>query len=334
MLFMWSFMLWPLLLVPFVIALYFILLPRRKSFALRYSSLSLIREAAGKSSRIRRHLAPFLFLLALIAILIGSARPVALVTLPSQEGVIMLAMDVSGSMGAADLEPNRMAAAQEAAIAFVNQVPATISIGVVSFNESAALVQQPTLNRQDVVKAIERLTPTTGTAIGSGLDTALAAIYELSGQKFLSASASNGNGQAAMLSGQQVDVPSAIVLLTDGENTSGPLPIEVAQVAAQRGIPLHTVGIGKPEGAIVERDGQSIHTSLDADLLQAIAKKTRGTFSVASTASDLRAVYESLSTRLVLKADQTEITVVLLGVAGMLSLLAAMLSVFWFGRLI
>lgn len=227
-----------------------------------------------------------------------------------------------------------MAAAQAAAIAFLNQVPATISIGVVSFNEGASLVQQPTLNRRDVVKAIERLTPTTGTAIGTGLDKALAAIYELSNQKFQSVSASNGNNQAALLSEQRIDVPSAIVLLTDGENTSGPAPIEVAQAAARRGVPVHTVGIGKPEGTVVERDGQSIHTSLDADTLKAIAKATGGTFSITSSANDLRSVYESLSTRLVLKSDQTEITVVLLGVAGILSLLAALLSVFWFGRLV
>src|SRR6266567_3402675 len=168
MTFLWPEMLWLLLIVPLLVAGYFYLLRRKQESALRYASLSMVKEAIG-AQRFRRHIPPLLFLLALIAMLVAVARPAAVVTLPSQHQTIILAMDVSGSMRAVDVQPNRISAAQAAAKAFVAEQPSNVRIGVVSFAATASVVQTPTQNRDDIVAAIDRFQLQRGTAIGSGI---------------------------------------------------------------------------------------------------------------------------------------------------------------------
>ena len=177
MTFLWPEMLWLLLLVPALVAGYFYLLRRKQQTALKYASLSMVKEAMGAGQRFRRHIPPLLFLLALIAMLVAVARPAAVVTLPSQHQTIILAMDVSGSMRAVDVQPNRITAAQAAAKAFVAEQPSNVRIGVVSFAGTAAVVQVPTHNREDIIAAIDRFQLQRGTAIGSGIIVSLATIF-------------------------------------------------------------------------------------------------------------------------------------------------------------
>src|SRR5438067_12944697 len=175
--FLWPEMLWLLLMVPALVAAYFFLLRRKKEDALQYASLSMVKEAMGTGQRFRRHIPPLLFLVALIAMIVAIARPAAVVTLPSQHQTIILAMDVSGSMRATDVEPNRISAAQAAAKAFVAEQPSSVLIGVVSFAATASVVQPPTHNREDILAAIDRFQLQRGTAIGSGILVALKMIF-------------------------------------------------------------------------------------------------------------------------------------------------------------
>ena len=177
MTFLWPEMLWLLLLVPALVAGYFYILKRKQRAALRYASLSILKEAMGGGQRYRRHIPPLLFLLALTAMIVAVARPAALVTLPSQHRTIILAMDVSGSMRATDVEPNRITAAQNAAKAFIRDQPSNVRIGIVSFAGTASVVQAPTQNREDLIAAIDRFQLQRATAIGSGIIVSLATIF-------------------------------------------------------------------------------------------------------------------------------------------------------------
>src|SRR5919112_1493810 len=170
-------LLWLLVAVPLLVAAYVLLLQRRKPAAVRLASVAVIREALGRGHRVRRHLPPLLLLLALAAMLLAIARPTAVITLPSEQRTIILAIDVSLSMRATDVEPNRLVAAQEAAKAFIEQQPADVRLGIVSFAGTALLVQSPTQNREDLIGAIDRLELQRHTAIGSGLIVSLATIF-------------------------------------------------------------------------------------------------------------------------------------------------------------
>ena len=176
--FQWPTMLWSLLAIPVLIVLYILAQRRRQRYALRYASLSLVKEALGRGPGWRRHLPPALFLVGLTVMLIALARPMSVVTLPSDEGTVILTMDVSGSMRADDLKPNRLEAAKAAARSFVEKQRPGVKIGVVSFSDNAFLVQAPTKDKEAVVASINRLTPQRGTAIGSALLTSLDAIFE------------------------------------------------------------------------------------------------------------------------------------------------------------
>lgn len=346
--FIWPFMLFLLLLIPLLVIVYVLLQRRRQKYALRYASLSLVKEALGRGPGWRRHVPPAIFLLALTAMIIALARPEAETLVPSAEGTIILAIDVSGSMIATDLNPNRLEAAKAAARAFVDKQPDTVQVAVVSFSDNAFVVQPPTDDKDALLAAINRLQWQRGTAIGRGLVASLEAIAEktgqggeinlqvLSGNGNSSGSGSGGSGSAEppptpMPKGQYQN--AIVVLLTDGENNQWPEPVDIAQIAADRGIRVYTVGIGSEEGAIVRIQGRAIRTRLDEQTLQTIAEMTDGQYFNAQTETDLVKVYENLSTNLVLKTDKTEITAYVTGIAVLLSLLAGALSLLWFNRL-
>lgn len=346
--FIWPFMLFLLLLIPLLVIVYILLQRRRQKYALRYASLSLVKEALGRGPGWRRHVPPAIFLLALTAMIIALARPEAETLVPSAEGTIILAIDVSGSMIATDLNPNRLEAAKAAARAFVDKQPDTVQVAVVSFSDNAFVVQPPTDDKDALLAAINRLQWQRGTAIGRGLVASLEAIAEktgqggeinlqvLSGNGNSSGSGSGGSGSAEppptpMPKGQYQN--AIVVLLTDGENNQWPEPVDIAQIAADRGIRVYTVGIGSEEGAIVRIQGRAIRTRLDEQTLQTIAEMTDGQYFNAQTETDLVKVYENLSTNLVLKTDKTEITAYVTGIAVLLSLLAGALSLLWFNRL-
>jgi Ca-activated chloride channel family protein len=345
--FLWPELLWLLLAVPALIGMYFLLLRREKGRLRRYASLAMIRDAIGTGQGIRRHLPPLLFLLALVLLLVAIARPTAIVTLPSQHDTIILAMDVSGSMRATDVAPSRIVAAQNAARAFVADQPASARIGVVSFAATASVVQPPTHNREDILAAIDRFQLQRGTAIGSGILVALKTIFpeveiDLRASNAREAAGRGGPLDRAGELGESAakTVPpgsytaAAIILLSDGQTTTGPNPIEAARVAAEHGVRVYTVGIGTANGQILGSEGWSMRVRLDEEALKTIADITRGGYFYASNASELNTVYQSLNTRLSLETRQTEITALLAAAAALTALLAAFLSMLWFNRIL
>ncbi len=175
--FVWPSMLWLLVLLPGLVALYLWLLRRRSRSALRFASLGLVKEALGPGQRLRRHVPPALLLAALALMIVAVARPTTVLTLPSQHDTVVLAMDVSRSMLAEDVKPTRMAAAQEAARAFVAAQPRDTRIAIVTFAATASLVQPPTQNREDLLAAIDRFQLQRGTAVGSGIVVSLATLF-------------------------------------------------------------------------------------------------------------------------------------------------------------
>jgi Ca-activated chloride channel homolog len=340
--FLWPNALWMLLLVPLLVVAYVVLLNRRKKNAVSYASLALVKQAMGKTSRWRRHLPPLLMLMAIAVLLFAAARPTAVIKLPSQQETIILAMDVSGSMRAADVLPSRLAASQEAAKSFVADLPRHVRIGVVSFAGTAAVVQAPTLSREDVVAAIDRFQLQRGTAIGSGIVLSLATLFpdagidlsQITGQRLMPGPL--GEKQDPAKSFKPVEPGSyntgAIILLTDGQRTTGPDPLDAAKMAAERGVRVYTVGIGTTQGEIIGFEGWSMRVRLDEETLKNIALLTRAEYFFAGTAADLKKVYEGLSSKLVVEKKETEITALFAALGALLAIVGAALSVWWFGR--
>lgn len=336
--FLWPYMLWLLLLVPVLIAAYVWAQRRRQRYALRYASLSLVKEALGKGPGFRRHIPPILFLLGLAVMIVALARPEAVVRVPSEEGTIILSIDTSGSMAADDLNPSRMDAAKAAANAFVERQPKSVRIGVVSFSDDAFVVQAPTNDQDAVLAAIDRLYPQRGTAIGRGLQASLNAIFETPDSPNPATNSSSAQADASPTPTpppvpKGTYVPAIVVLLTDGENNLGPDPAEVAQQAADRGVRVYTIGIGSKEGSVLHIQGRSIRTRLDEDLLKQVAETANGAYYNATNEGDLQKIYENLGTRLVLKTEKTEVTAGLTGIAAALSILGGAFSLLWFNRL-
>ncbi|MFH1650667.1 MAG: VWA domain-containing protein [Chloroflexota bacterium] len=339
--FLWIQLLWLLLLVPVLVAAYVLLQRRRKKYALRYSSISLVKEALGRGPGMRRHIPPLLFLIGVITMIVAVARPVATITLPSQQATVILAIDVSGSMRAEDVKPNRIEAAKSAARLFVEKQPRNVLIGVVSFSGGASIVQTPTIDKESVLAAINRLVPQRRTAIGSGILTSLDAIFEEEEpDQALDVSPSNRDAPLApepppSLAPEQRKsfAPAAVILLSDGVSTTGPNPLEVVPEAMSRGVRIYTVGLGTPEGTILNTRGYSIRVRLDEETLKRIAEQTDGSYFKAENETDLSKIYGDLGTQLVLKPEKTEITAGFTGAAVVILLAAGVLSMLWFNRL-
>jgi len=347
MTFLWPEMLWLLLIVPALVAAYFYLLRRKQQAALRYASLSMVKEAMGPGLRFRRHIPPLLFLLALIVMIVAIARPAAIITLPSQHQTIILAMDVSGSMRAMDVQPDRISAAQAAAKAFVADQPSSVRIGVVSFAATASVVQPPTQNRDDIIGAIDRFQLQRGTAIGSGIIVSLATIFPEAGIDVSSMIYGRDTPHGVPLDqahkGEKptfTPVPpgsytsAAIILLTDGQRTTGPDSIEAARMAADRGVRIFTVGIGTTNGETIGFEGWSMRVRLDEETLKTIANMTRGEYFYAGTATDLKKVYQSLNSRLELEKKNMEISALFSAAAAVVALISGLLSLLWFNRIL
>jgi Ca-activated chloride channel family protein len=335
--------LWPgnlvlIVVVPALIAAYIWAQRRRQKYALRYASLSLVREALGKGPGRKRHVPPALFLTALFFMLLGTARPETVVVVPVQEGTVILALDVSGSMLAEDLKPNRMEAAKDAAKAFVIRQGTDVKLGVVAFSGDAQVVQSPTKDKDLVIAAINRLRPQRATAIGRGILASLDAIFEDSEETppsvlALRRLAGDPTGPTPPPIAKGSDRTATIVLLSDGQNNQFPAPQQVIEDAATRGIRVYTVGVGSADGTVVRIQGRSVRTRLDEATLKQIAELTEGQYYNASNERDLRAVYENLSTQLVFRQQHTEVTAILSAIAAILSIIGGALSLLWFNRI-
>jgi len=342
MTFLWPTSLFFLLAVPVLLGLYLWSQRHRRRYALRYASLSLVKEALGRGPGMRRHIPPALYLVSLAFMLFALARPVTVVKVPSQEGTVILAMDVSMSMRATDIKPDRITAAKEAAKAFVVKQGENVKIGVVSFASDASLVQAPTTDHDLVIAAIDRLRLQRATAIGRALLTSLDAIVEDQGggeSDLPSAVLTKPRDPNAPQTPSKTAVPGAakssasIILLTDGQNNQFPPPLSILDQAISRGIRVYTVGVGTPTGAVLSLEGRSIRTALDETTLKQIAEDTDAQYFLATSEADLRRVYEDLTTAFVLRTQKTEITVFFTLIAAVFSIVASGLSLLWFNRL-
>jgi Ca-activated chloride channel family protein len=325
--FIWPLMLLSLLLVPLLVGLYFWLLHRRRQAATGLGPLGIVQSSSGHEIGVHRHVPPTFFLLGLTLLLFGLARPEMIVSLPRVEGTAILAFDISNSMAADDLEPTRIEAAKAAARAFVENQPPTILIGVVAFSNGGLVVQTPTDDQAAVLATIDRLSPQGGTSLGQGIFTSLNAI---AGEAITIDETSLEDGAQSI---QIEDYSSAVVvLLTDGENTEPPDPLEIAQVAAEAGVRIYPVGIGSLEGTVVEVDGFSILTQLDEMTLQQIASLTNGVYHHAEDEESLQEIYQNIDLQLTINEEKMEVTSIVAGISMLLLLTGGLLSLFWFGR--
>jgi Ca-activated chloride channel family protein len=337
--------LWLLIAVPLAVALYWLLLRRRKRGAVRYGNFGLIKQALGNNGRWRRHIPPILFLFAITLLILGIARPAAVMNVSSSRSTVILTMDVSGSMRAQDVKPSRVEAMQAAARTYVAQQPKDVRIGIVAFAASAFLVQSPTNDHAVLNTAIDRFQLQRGTAVGSGIMMSLATLFpdeDFSVTQFGGREESPNRGtplgeplkKAPTLVQPGSDKASAIILLTDGATNAGPDPVEAARQAANHGVRVYTVGFGTPAGDVVGFEGRRYRTELDEESLKRIADMTRAQYYRASNAQELEAIYKVLSTSVVTERKENEITWYFNAAATAVLLLAAGLSVAWFSRIL
>jgi Ca-activated chloride channel family protein len=335
--FIWPAMLLSLLLIPLFVLLYLWMQQRRRRHAASYGSFGFAQEATGRRLGLRRHIPPTLFLVGLILLMLALARPETVLSLPRLEGTIILAFDVSGSMAADDLEPSRLEAAKAAAQEFVARQPSSMLIGVVAFSDSGFAVQAPTNDQEAILTTINRLTPQLGTSLANGIfaslntlaaeaEAALALSGDLTPESLPTAATPTPVPEGTY-------TPAVIVLLTDGENNEFPDPLEAAQAAADRGVQIHTVGIGSAAGTTLEVDGFIVHTQLNEEMLQRISGLTGGTYYNAENEEDLRAIYENLDPQLVVKPEKTEVTSIFAGASILVLLIGGAFSLVWFSRL-
>jgi len=342
-------LLWPgflllLGLVPLLVAVYLWVL-RRRRVGLRYSSLLLVRAALPRYSRLRRHLPFALFLLALTSLILALGRPVQIVTVPSGQATIILALDVSGSMRQNDIQPSRIEAAQAAALSFIQQQKPNTQIGIVAFGGYAELVQAPTSDQEALQTAVESLTTARGTAIGSGILKSLEAIAAID-PNVAPPVLDPRREQAPAPVPKGAYVPHIIVVLTDGVTTTGPNPLDAAQQAADRGVRVYTIGFGTAQGASLF-DGQGafgrggpqggrgpgfgggFRRGIDEETLKQVAAMTDGKYYAASSAGELLNVFQNLPTYLIAKHEVTEISVLFAAAGALLVALAMGLALRW-----
>lgn len=339
-------LLWLLPIVPGLVLLYLWLQRRRKKQALRYASLAIVKMAMEGIPGWRRHLPPALILAAIGLGLLAASRPLSVIPLLSSSATIILAIDVSLSMRATDVKPNRLVAAQEAAKAFLQDLPPQIKVGIVTFAGSTQLVQPPTLNRESLVAAIDRFQMQRGTAVGNAIVVSLATLFPDEGidlGEITFGPPSRGKslddkGQPAPKERTPVAPGSyesaAIILLTDGRRTTGIDTEQAAKMAADRGVRVYAVGLGTVDGSVPAYDSwTAIYMKLDEPSLRAVAQTTQGEYYYAGDAETLKSVYAKLSSRVQVEKKETELSALLALVAAGLSIAAATLSLLWFSQL-
>jgi Ca-activated chloride channel family protein len=300
--------------------------------------LGLGQGTTHRPTGLRSRIPAALIIAGMAVITVAMARPQAVIDLPRVEGTVILAFDVSASMGATDLVPTRMDAAKAAAKDFVARQPDGISIGVVAFSDSGVSVQAATNDQATVIAAIDRLTPERGTSVAQGIIASLNAIAVAEAGPFAGNYYSNQSPvptatptPTPVPSGTHA--PAVIVLLSDGENNESPDPIAAAQTAANMGVRIYTVGLGSAAGTTLNLDGFQVFTQLDQATLQQISQTTGGTYYGATDAQQLRSIYDNLNTQLVVQPQETEITSLVAGVGLLMLLAGGLVSLLWLGRL-
>ncbi len=339
--FLWPGFLVLLGLIPLLILAYVLLLRRRRRFAVRYSSLSLVRQALPRHSFLRRHLPFILALLAIAVLVVAMARPVTIISIPTDQTTIIFTIDVSGSMRSVDIPPSRLQAAESAALYFIQHQKASTQFGLVAFSDFAEEIQSPTTDQEALAAAVESLTVGRRTAIGSGILKGIDAISEV--DKNIPPSVTDTQTGVEPTPPPKGDyAPDIIVLLTDGVSNTGPAPVDAAQQAVDRGIRVYTIGFGTLNGFITDPNGGQgggfgfgggfggrFRTPIDETTLRQIANMTGGSYYTASSADELQKVLESLPTYLIMKHDINEISVIFVAFGVLLAILAVTLSLLW-----
>jgi len=343
---LWPSMLWLLAAVPLLVLAYYRLLASRRRAHARLAGLS-HWSSTGGGVRFLRHVPPLLFLAGLCALIAAVSRPHAVVVLPSMHRSVILAIDTSGSMRATDVKPHRLDAAQAAARAFVENRQRHTRVGIVAIAGNASVVQSPTDNREELLQAIERLQLQPGTALGSGIYLSLATLLPDAGidvERLIYGWSPRFRGRWSA-DGRLVEdrkpVPpgsnrsAAIVLLSDGESNHGPDPLDAAKLAAEHGVRVYTVGIGSPEGVTLGFSGWSMRVRLDDSTLKRVAEITLGEYFAATSAPELKKIYENWSARVVVERKRaTELTAFFVGLGALLLVISAVGSVLWFQRVL
>ena len=317
---------WPLALlllvaVPLLAALYVSLDRRKRSHVARFGNPALLEGLLPARPTRKRHIPIVILLAALTSLIIGVARPHAVLSVPREEATIMLALDTSFSMSATDVKPTRLQAATTALTAFLEKVPPGVRVGIVSFSDQAQVILAPTSDRESARLALRQIRLGRGTAIGSAIVKALAAVRppQQDGQR-----------------GGDV-VPATIVLLSDGAQTgAGPAPLEAAQAALKAGVPVSTIALGTGDAVVeVPLPGglkERVVVAPDREALAAVAKAGAGKFYDVGDAEKLSEIYEDLGSRMGRSDQDREITAAFAGGGALLALVASALSMAWFRR--
>jgi Ca-activated chloride channel homolog len=334
--FIWPSMLFGLIFVPVLVLLYLRLVQRRNRLTSRFSGMRVALPEAARAAGMRRHFPAALFLSGLSILIISLARPQAVISLPRVEGTIILLFDVSGSMAAEDMEPNRLEAAKSVAREFIQNQPPTVQIGVVSFSNSGFSVQIPTYEQEETFAAIDRLKPQSSTALGQGILASLNAIAVDAGEEPLGINAQPAFGQAE--DGAEMNLPegdfsnSIIILLSDGENHEAIDPLLAAASALERNVRIYSVGVGSTEGTALEVEGFIVHTRLDEATLRQVSEVTGGAYYHAADEADLNSIYNNITPQLVIRPESMEVTSIFAGASLLVLLLGTAFSMLWFRR--
>ncbi|MFB4302395.1 VWA domain-containing protein [Actinomadura sp. NTSP31] len=306
--------LWLLALAPILAGLYVVLQMRRRNYAVRFTNLALLSQVAPKRPGWRRHVAATLFLIMIVLMMIGFARPASSVKVPRDRATIMVAVDVSLSMMAQDVPPNRMEAAKAAAKKFIRELPARFNVGVVSFAGNANLIAAPSADRDTAIASLDQLALAKRTAIGEAVFTSLQAVRTF-------------DTQAA-----QDPPPAHIVLLSDGDNTTGRSVQEAVDASRSAHVPVSTIAFGTPYGT-VDIEGETTSVSVNKEALKTLATSTDGKAYEAADAGQLRDVYANIGTSLGYKTEHRDVAARYTGIALLFALAAGGFSLAWFSRL-
>ncbi len=315
--------LWVLVAVAVLVAFYLFMQTRRRVYAARLASADLLHSVVPKRSGWRRHVASAVTLAALVVLSVGFAQPTRVVRVPRERATVIVAIDVSLSMEAADVEPDRLQAAQAAAKTFIDELPPTLNVGIVGFAGTASVLLNPTTDRIAATRVIDNLRLAESTAIGEAIFTSLDALLSVPPDE---------DGERA---------PARIVLLSDGVTTVGRPDALAIQAAQQAQIPVSTIAFGTEDGFILYDDPETdaveserIAVPVGGQSLEDIANGTSGAFFTAESVDELDTVYENIGSAIGFEEAEREITDWFVGAALALTVLAAALSVFWFQRLV
>jgi Ca-activated chloride channel homolog len=325
-------LLWGLLLVPVAIAAYLLAQRRRARYAVRFTNLDLLANVVQRSPGWRRHVPAALYLLALSALLLSLARPQATIPVPREQATVLLVMDVSGSMNATDVRPSRLVAAKEAAKSFLDQLPRSFRVGLVSFAGSAQVLTPPTNDRAPVRAAVDSLRADGGTAMGDAIERALQVGRPAGGDPAGAPAASGSPSPTPVPPADEDPAPSVILLLSDGANSTGRTePLQAAAAAGQAGVPVYTIALGTPTGTL-NSGGRRVSVPPDEATLQRIAEVTGGRFFSAPSEQDLRAVYQDIGSRIGFVEEEQEVTALFAAAALALLVSGGGLATWWFNR--